>query len=107
LTAWAKEDIIFANMGVEDEFGPDIPASRVLNNKEPLNFILPEPTLLRYIDPAMALSNAGAAALLSGSLHPGLNIPDLALEDKILADVRHNGIINAEITRWEAMNTYE
>jgi adenosylhomocysteinase len=100
-------DTLIANMGVEDEFGPDIPASRVLNNKEPLNFILPEPTLLRYIDPAMALSNAGAAALLSGSLHPGLNIPDLALEDKILADVRHNGIINAEITRWEAMNTYE
>ena len=104
LQKWAAMDIIFANMGVEDEFGEEIPAERVLNNKEPLNFILDEPTLLRYIDPTMALSNMGAMALLQGGLQPGLNIPGCDMEEKILADVRRKGIISREIALWEEMN---
>ncbi len=65
---------LFANMGVEDEFGATIPAERVLNRKAPLNFILEDPTRMRYIDPTMALHNAGAVRLLQG-VAPGIHPP--------------------------------
>ena len=45
-------------MGVEDEYGPNVPASRVLAEKKPLNFILEEPTHLKYIDASLALHAA-------------------------------------------------
>ncbi len=54
---------IVAAMGVENEWGDELPPERVLNNNAPLNFILDEPTRLRYIDPTMALSNAAALEL--------------------------------------------
>ncbi len=85
---------LLANLGVEDEFGAAIPAAAVLNEKRPLNFILAEPTLLRYIDATMALHNVGALELVRGTLHPGLNTPSTALEDSILATVQHAGIIS-------------
>lgn len=43
--------VLLANMGVEDEWGPEIPKNRLLNEGRPLNFILPDPTQMRYIDP--------------------------------------------------------
>lgn len=49
---------VLANMGVEDEYGPNVPASRVLAEKKPLNFILKEPTHLKYIDASLALHAA-------------------------------------------------
>lgn len=49
---------VLANMGVEDEYGPGVPASRVLAEKKPLNFILEEPTHLKYIDASLALHAA-------------------------------------------------
>ena len=54
-------------MGVEDEYGETFPADRVLNGKRPLNFLLEEPTQLRYIDATFALHRALAE-------HP-LNFP--------------------------------
>lgn len=76
-----------ANMGVEDEFGPEIPDDRVLNRKAPLNFALSDPTEMRYIDPTMALHNAAVSRLLGGGLAPGLNAPTPADEDAILASL--------------------
>lgn len=76
---------LIANMGVDDEFGPELPASRVLNAKAPLNFLLAEPTQLRYLDPTFALSNASALALLAGHLPAGINVPWPELEKPILA----------------------
>ncbi len=76
---------LLANLGVEDEFGEAIPTAAVLNEKRPLNFILKEPTRLRYIDATLALHNAGAIELLHGTLHAGLNTPSKDLEDTILA----------------------
>jgi adenosylhomocysteinase len=49
---------LLANMGVEDEYGPAVPAARVLYQKQSLNFLLEEPTWLRYIDASLALHNA-------------------------------------------------
>lgn len=88
---------LLVNMGVVDEYGPGIPAERVLNRKAPINFILPEPTQLKYIDPTMALDNAGVIELLQHRLQPGINIPSSQLEDKILAVVRKHGVINDDL----------
>ncbi len=73
-----------ANMGVEDEFGPEIPEARVLNRKAPLNFILEDPTEMRYIDPTMALHNAATLRLLEG-VSPGVHPPTREEEASLFA----------------------
>ena len=97
LGPWAEylagSDLVVANLGAEDEFGPDMPEHRVLNDKAPVNFALDEPTHLRYIDATMALHNAGAVELRSGAYHPGINRPPRAVEDDILGIVRRRGTI--------------
>ena len=80
-------DKIFANMGVEDEFGDSVQESRALNNKKALNFILKEPTQLKYIDPTLALHNYGATELLSGNLKIGANKPSEEIENVVLSSV--------------------
>ena len=88
---------VIANMGVADEFGDGIPAERVLNAKRPLNFILDEPTNIRYIDPTMALDNAGALEVLAGRVERGIVTPPPEIEDEILDTVRRNGAIREEL----------
>lgn len=88
---------LLVNMGADDEFGPDIPPERAANRKLPLNFLLPEPTATRYIDPTLALHNAGILELMRHSDAPAILIPSTELESSILADVRAAGVINNEI----------
>ena len=95
--AFCRSRALIANMGVEDEFGPEVPAGRVLNDKRPLNFILPEPTRLKYIDPTLALANVGALELVRGRVGNGICEPSAGQEDDILAVVRKNGVINEEL----------
>ena len=75
---------IFANMGVEDEFGDSVAPQQALNGKKPLNFILKEPTQLRFIDPTLALHNYGATELLSDKLKIGANKPSAEIEKLVL-----------------------
>ncbi len=88
---------LLVNMGADDEFGPGIPPDRAVNEKRPVNFMLPEPTSTRYIDPTLALHNAGILELMRSSGATGILTPSDPLEDSILADVRAAGVINAEI----------
>ena len=88
---------LLVNMGADDEFGPGIPPERAVNRKRPVNFMLPEPTSTRYIDPTLALHNAGILELMRASGGPGIVAPSAQVEDFILADVRAAGVINAEI----------
>ena len=88
---------VIANMGVSDEFGDGVPAERVLNAKRPLNFVLDEPTQLRYIDPTMALDNAGALEVLAGRVGCGIVTPPPELEERILDPVRRRGGIAGEL----------
>ena len=104
---------VLANMGVEDEYGPGVPASRVLAEKKPLNFILEEPTHLKYIDASLALHAAlgellvregGAvydkAADISGRETVGISGPQdppSDLEQRILSMTMQDGLIGAEI----------
>lgn len=92
----SNSDIILANMGVDDEFGESVPAARVLNSKRPLNFILDEPTRLKYIDPTLALHNYGVVELLSGRLHNGTNKPSRELEKIVLSALSPQLLAEAE-----------
>jgi len=88
---------LLANMGAEDEFGPRMPPARALNGKFPVNFALPEPTLLRYLDATMALSNACAVELARSDLPPGLALPPVGVETELLRITREQGLITDEI----------
>ena len=88
---------LLVNMGADDEFGAGISPDRAVNQKRPVNFMLSEPTSTRYIDPTLALHNAGIIELMRTSVASGVLTPSARLEDSILADVRATGIINAEI----------
>ena len=85
------------NMGVEDEWGSAIPPERMLNNKQPLNFILPEPTRLRYIDPTMALHNQAALELLTGNYRSGIQRIDSRVHDEYWRVVEQKGVIAEEL----------
>lgn len=89
--------VLLVNMGADDEFGPDIPPERAVNNKRPVNFMLREPTATRYIDPTLALHNAGILELAHSAGASGILTPSEPLEDFILADVRAADVINDEI----------
>ena len=86
------------NMSVEDEWGNTLPPERVLNRKQPLNFILPEPTLLRYIDPTLALHNHAALELILSEYLPGIRKADLKAEQEYWDVVEKNGMIAEELS---------
>ena len=88
---------VLVNMGADDEFGPDIPPGRAVNGKRPVNFMLREPTATRYIDPTLALHNAGIPELVRHAGKSGILTPPAELEEAILSDVRGAGVINSEI----------
>lgn len=99
-----------ANMGVEDEYGEAVPAEKVLNAKGPLNFILEEPTHLKYIDTSLALHAALAERLVqeaatledssdaaSAENSVGLRFPPQEIEQRLLTIAIQNGVIGPEI----------
>lgn len=96
-----QSEAIVANMGVEDEYGENVPTSRVLNNKNSLNFILEEPTHLKYIDASLALHALLAEQLLldkqNNKTFCGILNPPKELEKQILDITIQNGIITDEL----------
>ena len=94
---------VLANMGVEDEYGSSVPAGRVLAEKKPLNFILEEPTHLKYIDASLALHGAlgellvREAADASDKKNAGPMDPPTELEQRILSLTMDNGLIGEEV----------
>ena len=104
-TALLASKAVLANMGVEDEYGLGVPAGRVLAEKKPLNFILEEPTHLKYIDASLALHAAlgellvrEAADALIPNKDAGPMDPPSELEQRILSMTMQDGLIGAEIT---------
>ena len=94
--ALANSQAILVNMGAEDEFGSRMPESRVLNDKKPLNFILDEPTLMKFIAPTMAVDNSGLEALVKKSLPCGISYPSAETESAILQSVIAANVIPQE-----------
>ena len=88
---------LVAAMGVEDEWGDELPKDRILNRNVPLNFMLKEPTRLRYIDPTMALLNAAALELLKGGLPSGIQKIASEVENHLWQAVEREGLITDEL----------
>ncbi|WP_073323106.1 adenosylhomocysteinase [Fibrobacter sp. UWOV1] len=93
---------VVANMGVEDEFGELVPDTRVLNRKSPLNFVLDEPTHLKYIDTSLALHAALGERLLQECAEEacpfkGVQDPPSEIEQRLLVTTIQNGAIGPEI----------
>ncbi len=88
---------LVAAMGVEDEWGDELPKERILNRNVPLNFMLKEPTRLRYIDPTMALLNAAALELLEGGLPSGIQKIASDVENHLWQAVEREGLITDEL----------
>ena len=63
-----------ANMGGEDEFGDGFETHEVMCNKQPINFAIAQPTLMKYLDPVFYAHNHGIELLKSSQwtsqLHP-------------------------------------
>lgn len=76
--AWFDHKIL-ANMGVYDEFGDQFAAEDVLYKKAPVNFSLPEPTQIEFIDPEFFAHNAAVMYFLKNNLSAGVH--DLLLQD--------------------------
>ena len=98
----ANTKAIVANMGVEDEFGEFVPSARVLNGKAPLNFMLDEPTHLKYIDTSLALHAALGERLLQecaaeSSPFKGVQNPPSEIEQRLLMTTIQDGVIGPEI----------
>lgn len=92
--ALEKSSAVFANMGVEDEYGEGVSKNRVLFEKKPLNFSLEEPTHLKFMDATMALHNAlGEYLVTHEGLLNGVNPLPLEIEREILEITRKNGEI--------------
>lgn len=85
--------ILLANMGVEDEYGSQIPEHRVLNHKQPLNFILDDPTGMRFIETTMALHNACGLDLLTQDLPHRILPPCPDVEEQLLQIALERGKI--------------
>lgn len=102
-----KSDALIVNIGVEDEFAGMIASERILNGNQPVNFILDEPTHLKFIDPTMALHNAGAEILFNDCGTEKFIIPSQKLNDFYLNIVRCDGIINRELDMLEKYTVQE
>lgn len=92
---------ILANMGATDEYGSEFPESRVLNGKETINFILDEPTHLKYIDATMTLHNYGAEYLVRNPNLQGVIEPQAELEEQLMQWTRQYGKIGEELNSIE------
>lgn len=88
---------LLANLGVEDEYGALIPENRVLNRKQPLNFILEEPTSMRFIETTMALHNACALELLTADLPHRCMDPAPDVEERLLEVACSRGLIGEDV----------
>jgi adenosylhomocysteinase len=63
-----SEDVHLINMGADDEFGEEFPASRVVADKAPLNFMLDAPTTMYFIDPIFMAHNRCCEYILKGGV---------------------------------------
>ena len=89
---------IIVNMGIYNEFGSAMPNERVLNNNAPLNFVLDEPTHLKYIAPTMALSNYGILELLNHQHDTAkLITPGDKINRELLRAVKEKGCLQEEL----------
>lgn len=74
---------ILANMGIYDEYGPKFTEEEVLNRKAPVNFVLHDPTPMKYIDPEFYIHNI-AGLFFKKDFKPGLHVLPETIDQSIL-----------------------
>jgi len=84
LEPFTRENLTLVNMGPEDEFGEGMPSERVLNHKFLANYLLEEPTRLRFLDPVLALMNASGYYMIKHDLAEGVHPAPAHFVDKYL-----------------------
>ena len=90
---------LVAAIGIEDEWGDDLPKKRRLCDGKPINFILDEPTRLCYIDATMALSNAAILELKDQQVPAGVNHFPPSIEKYYWQFVERHGLIANELKK--------
>lgn len=68
-----ESELVLSNMGAVDEFGALFSEQRVLYKKQPLNFSLKEPTLMKFLDPVFYAHNLGAKLFVEGKVQSGIH----------------------------------
>ena len=97
VAAFKRPGVVLANMGVEDEFGPDIDDNAILNNNNSLNFILDDPTKMSFIDATMALHSEAGLYLWENKCSPGVMETPPALDEKFMQMTREKGEIAEDL----------
>ena len=90
-------DQLVVAIGIEDEWGDELPMERRLCGGQPVNFLLDEPTQLRYIDATMALSNAAVLELKHGRVPAGVHRIPPSVEAYYWQAVEDGGLISNEL----------
>ena len=90
-------DQLVAAIGIEDEWGDELPMERRLCGGTAVNFLLDEPTRLRYIDATMALSNAAVLELKNGNVAAGVHRIPSSVEAYYWQAVEDGGLISNEL----------
>ena len=88
---------LVAAIGIEDEWGDELPMERRLCGGTAVNFLLDEPTRLRYIDATMALSNAAVLELKKGGVAAGVHRIPPSVESYYWQAVEDGGLISNEL----------
>ncbi|MFT5729359.1 MAG: adenosylhomocysteinase [Desulforhopalus sp.] len=97
VSAFVRSGVVLANIGAEDEFGPDIDDKDILNNNKSLNFILEDPTKMCFIDATMALHNESGLYLWENDCAPGVMHTPPALDEKFMQMTREKGKIAEDL----------
>lgn len=99
-SAWFNGKIL-ANLGVYDEFGPSFSEEQILNNKQALNFVLKDPTPMKYIDPEFWIHNEASLQLLATTLSNKVHsIPEELDQQIIKRWCAYHSFSLATINQW-------
>ncbi len=98
--AWFKDKIL-ANMGVYDEYGAQFSTEEVLNNKLPINFVLNDPTPMRFIDPVFYIHNIAGLVLIQKLLSNGIHGLPMEIDHPIIQQwCQYHSFTPEIITQW-------
>lgn len=96
--SWFQEKIL-ANLGIYDEFGPAFSSDEILNNKSPINFILKDPTPMKYIDPEFFIHNNAALSLLQQKFTHGVHDVTAEIDQRLIQQWCNHHDFSLEVIR--------
>jgi len=86
-TIFKREELkgkLLANVSADDDFGSVVPAEDVLGKKQPLNFQLETPTLMRYLDPSFYAHNLCVELMIKDNFSVGYHPLPTHIDEEII-----------------------